>query len=420
MDTIVVNPQLIGDWRNALAKDASVAAEVQNSGGSGVWNQATLNAFAASPATGCASILEIARVKSGYNPLDPAQTANQGALLNWISEVKTCISNTLFSQEYGDNVTIGGASDWPTYVQQAINTYVGITDADKSRLQMSVQNLVQAAYSAPNQPEVVIMVQHAIQANTDGSVSIYFYFTSAVIKYSVGSGKHATSSLGSIFNIYRAKLNLNMTEYQSISNQVANTRIELVKNWLNNMSGSSAYVQGLNQLSVLHSMSCFQPVPSLENAQAMGNGDDYWRSFSWEQLPLNAQELWGDFGWNNKNWDGIPSGFPSAFYLPWNQLLPGQVNTAKLLGYDELLWNGPSVSEATLQANMMAYWRKFEWLSIPVRLQNLWVQLGWSSASWSGTAPEPLSVTTNWNNLTLEQQRTASLLGFASGNWSGG
>lgn len=417
MDTIVINPQLIGDWRNALVKDSAVAAMVQNNSNNGSWNQATLDAFAASPATGCASILEIARVQSGYNPLDPTQVQNENAMLKWINQIKTSISATLFTQEYGNQVSIGGTSDWPSYVKQAINTYIGISDTDKSRLQMSIQNLVQAAYSSPNKPEIVIMVQHTIQANTDGTISIYFYFTSALIQYSVGSGKNATSSLGSTFNIYRAKLNLNMDEYQARAKQIANTKIELVKNWLDNISRNSLNNEETIQMSALHSMSCFETIPSIDNAKTIGSGDDYWRGFSWFQLPLNAQQLWSVFGWNQINWDGTPSGYPASYHLLWNQLLPKEKTAAQLLGYNVDLWNGPSVSEATLQPNMFMYWKQYDWISIPPHLQTLWVELGWDNNNWSGNGQMPSTAATKWINLTLEQQKAAGLLGFSAGNW---
>jgi hypothetical protein len=416
MNTVVLNPQLIGDWRTALAKDALVAnAQAQNGGSPGNWSADTISAFSTSLATGCASLLEIARVQSGYNPLDTNQVYNLNAVQNWVNQLKDGIAPNLFTVEYENSNTIGGVNNWPGYIAQAIDSYVGITDADKARLMASVQNLVQISYSAPNQPETVIMVQHSIQANTDGSASIYFYYTLASIIYSVGSGKNATSALGSTFNIFRVKLNLNFSVYQSMAAQIANRQLQLVKNWL---GGGQAVAGAMMFNSVqLHSMSCFEPVPSIVNAKTVGSGNDYWRSFSWEQLPSDAQRLWAVFGWNHNNWDGPAAGFPADFNKSWTLLSIEEQSAAQSLGYDATLWDGPSVSEAILSDHIMNYWKKYAWDTIPTRLQTLWVKLGWDSNSWSGAAPAPATATTAWANLSAEQQKTAGLLGFSPGNW---
>ncbi len=420
---IVLNPQLIGEWRGALDKDAVVGQQAVNGGSPGNWSQATIDAFSQSPATGCASLLDLARTKSGYNPLGPAPAdaaASYNAILPWMNTLMNGITPGLFLRDYDNWVNIGGSGNWPDYVNQAVNTYVGISEPDKARLSASIQQLVNAAYSMPNQPETITMLQNSIQANTDGSVSVYFYSTFAQIIYSVGSGKNATSQLGTTFQIYRSKMNLQLSVYQSQAAAIANQKLSLVKSWLNNMSGTAPMAMNASPATrrIINRMTCFETVPGIQNAITVGTGDDYWRAFLWEELPQDARTLWANFNWDQHNWDGPPDGFPPAFYTAWADLTPVQLQAAQSLGYNEILWDGPSVSEAIRKTNMKAYWHRYTWAQIPPVPQQLWAQLGWALNNWSDPAAAPATDTTPWSSLSPEAQKAAGLLGFAAGNWT--
>jgi len=82
---------------------------------------------------------------------------------------------------------------------------------------------------------------------------------------------------------------------------------------------------------------------------------------------------------------------------------------------------GPSTASEVRQPRadegLEAFWNNFEWQDLTAAEQALWQTLGWTEASWCGTASEPASENKAWNALTDEERSAAGQLGYDESSW---
>lgn len=403
---IVINPQLVGNWRAALTNDQVVSQHLNGSAlDSNNYNNA-LKAYQNAPATGCATIIDQVRSSQGYNPLDPAQAGNLQAFTNWINGVK---ATNFFNESINDVIPVGGVNNWQAYLSQAISLYVGITSADASRIQASILTLVAASYTMPGYPETVVMVQQTIQANNDNSISAYFYYTTAQIIYKPGD-KNSSSVLSSTFSVKRVKLDMPLANWQSRAAEVAKNKVSLVSSWLKGMQSNSGARAMMAVEKPKNDLSCFRQVPGLIDARFSGNANDYWFAFDWNTLPSVALSAFQELGWDAKKWMDPFKKHPAVMDKKWDELTTEEQKSARTLCYTEQLWDGPGVLKGIHSGDIRAYWNEFPWSSIAPAFQQRWEKLGWNESNWSdliGNNPN-----TSWSSLTADQKSAAYWLGF--------
>jgi hypothetical protein len=69
------------------------------------------------------------------------------------------------------------------------------------------------------------------------------------------------------------------------------------------------------------------------------------------------------------------------------------------------------------EGNPEAFWNKFSWSDLTPAEQELWGKLGWGKDSWAGTAPPPLTEDTEWSELSSEERKSATQLGYDRFYW---
>lgn len=406
---VVLNPQIIGNWQEALRKDNVVKSKLGANAqipaqGNDNYRQ-LLAAFKVSPATGMATIINNTRVKAGYDPNEISLLDHHACFMKWIELIK---SSNFLKEEYHEPVMINAVDNWQGYLNVVLGYYVGISNADTIKVRASLQKLITAAFSMPGTPERVHMVQNSIQQNANGSVSTYFYFTAVEIKYKE-EGKSAPAEFNSHYVIQRIKFNLSPSDWEKYAEEVMGNSIELLTDWLQNVSNRSA-IKG-------KTLACFKTVPSLEDALSVGDVNDYWNNFSWDEFSPKVKILLGKLGWSNNNWHGDVANFSTTKKMTWAKLSSIELAAAKQLGYNKITWDGPSVYEAIRAINMNDYWKAFHWEDLSIQLQALWKQLGRNAKNWA-SKNNPSSVNTLWGNLSGAEQNAASLLGFTEAIWN--
>lgn len=404
---VVLSAQMVGNLPTAIANENNFKAHLGPGNTpppkSAPNYQACLQSFMASPLTGATSMVDILRVQTNYNPLDPNAANSYADFNNWMGLIG---QNSIFDIDYQDSVQIGGENNWQAYLDQLLTVYVGVSQADLTRIYQNVVSLVNKALSDSGHPETMQMVQNAMQLSAGNAVSTYFYYTDIEIIYHEGD-KNESSKLGTYFTVYRNKFDLNTNNWNTQGQQVLNTKVELTQDWVNSMN---------NNGSNTNRLSCFQQVPSLSNAQHVGDVNDYWNCFMWNEIPENAQKQWEVLGWNKTNWYGPTRTHPSSLNTPWVQLSESENSAATTLGYNQLSWDSPSVTEAIESTNMNEYWHKYAWNSMTPILKTLWSDLGWNEGNWT-VENKPSSASTPWINLNQSEQKTAYLLGYSKTTW---
>jgi len=80
------------------------------------------------------------------------------------------------------------------------------------------------------------------------------------------------------------------------------------------------------------------------------------------------------------------------------------------------------VGESFCQSNVnpcpptVGYYDDFDWVEMPARIQNAWVQLGWYQQLWDSDGVA-WSVNTAWNDLSPVSQDAAIVLGYMQSSW---
>lgn len=64
-------------------------------------------------------------------------------------------------------------------------------------------------------------------------------------------------------------------------------------------------------------------------------------------------------------------------------------------------------------------WGSYDWQDLTVEQQKQWSILGWTAASWNGDGPEPKSEVAIWDNLAATEQHAAVALGYTKHMWDG-
>ncbi len=64
------------------------------------------------------------------------------------------------------------------------------------------------------------------------------------------------------------------------------------------------------------------------------------------------------------------------------------------------------------------FWENFDWGDLSADEQRLWSILGWNAQTWQGDGSQaPVSDRTDWDKLSQEEQAAASALGFDKSRW---
>ncbi|MEC4816464.1 MAG: hypothetical protein SAK29_24830, partial [Scytonema sp. PMC 1069.18] len=324
---VVANAQIAGDWRLVLAKDDALR-KVLSAGGI----QATpeqyevlLKAFKDSPATGCTTVMDMARISTGFNPAAPLQEGNYSAFIDYVN---TLTSSPFFEVYPSSNEEYRRVNeDWNRVVDDIVNYYQGITDADRGRVRMSLYQLIQAAVSRRDSwQSQTLFVQNTVQATNNNLIVFIYQSNVAIIEH----GRKRTST-ETFFKITKIILKFYVEHWVNYAELVIKTHIKLVRDWLDENS-----TQGALQFSaVINDESCLNIIPSLADSIRVGNPNEYWSSFGWDEFDPQIQGLLEILGWNCSNWEGPESVYPLSYYKSWNELTLKEKQAAKKLNYCE-------------------------------------------------------------------------------------
>jgi len=408
---VAVNAQVAGDWRFALAKDDALRRILPPTGQQATPTQydAMLQAFKNSPATGCTTVMDMARINAGFNPVQSLQEGNYNAFINYVN---TLIQSPFFEAYPPSNEQYQKRNeDWNSVVNGIANYYQGITEADRNRIRMSLYRLIEAAKSRhDNWQSQTLFVQKTVQVNNDNIIVFIYQSNVTLIEH---GGKNTSTE--TFFNVTKIILRFYVEHWEKYAKYVMNKHIKLVRDWLDENS-----TQAAAQFStVINVESCLNVIPSLADAIRVGNANEYWSSFGWDEFDPQIQGLLKILGWNRSNWERPDSVYPETYYKSWHGLNLEEQQAAKELKYCEDNWNSPSISDAIRSKNIHTYWNKYEWKKLNLNIQNLWSILGWNADKWKGAASTyPESEQKKWKELTPEEQQAAKELGYCETTWN--
>lgn len=194
-----------------------------------------LATFTNSPATGCTTVMDMARIAASYNPLAPNDTAdekatNRAAYNDYVARVMRA---PFFTLNNSDSSTYHRQeSNWDTAVDAIVALYDGVEAEDKDKIKTSLANLAKAAGSNSNTSNTDnLFVQSTL--NLDAEIIVYIY--SSVISMMESKSKGSDSKQTDIV-IQRTQLTFYKNLWPSYAQMVMNHHVKLVADWLNDNS----------------------------------------------------------------------------------------------------------------------------------------------------------------------------------------
>ncbi len=187
--------------------------------------------FAEAPATGCATLLDMARAASGWDPLKPEDPANVQRFYDYVNIVD---SNAMF------HLTMSGVTDyhrkssnWSEVIKAISALFEGVSSEDQGKIQKSLEALAEAATSRTNTKQSKnLFAQNTIQTDRD-EMTVYIY--SSTIEFVEHDGKSTTRQQD--FKIIRAQFKFLLDAWNEVTaERVAKYHFKSLNDWLDRFS----------------------------------------------------------------------------------------------------------------------------------------------------------------------------------------
>lgn len=160
-----------------------------------------VEAFANAPAAGATTLLDMARISTGFDPLNPALDENVAAYVRYINQV---LANPMFHLELADKRSLQiREQDFNKLIRDIADLFDGIQAEDESKIKDSLTKLAEAATSYKDTRQSTdLFIQNAMQVD-DGDVQIYIYYSTVTMV--VHDGKSTTKQTDYTVNRTRLK-----------------------------------------------------------------------------------------------------------------------------------------------------------------------------------------------------------------------
>lgn len=222
----------VADDVNAiLALDAQVQQNLPVSGRPGQ-SQPFINSLAGAPVTACASLLDLARIESGFNPLVPGEGDNPAALNAYVEALLN--QSSLFVARLHDEQTITRKdADWNQVINEVVALYPVPSEAQRDLIRASIVSLINLASAEGASGQLQLMSQHTVESQAE-EINVYIYL-STVTFTTQKDGKDTTRQLH--FQIYRTVLQFQTAEWNlAQAAALANRHYKSLQDWLAGMN----------------------------------------------------------------------------------------------------------------------------------------------------------------------------------------
>lgn len=217
---IVTGAVLVGPEREKTL--AASARLKQNLG-----TDAGLEIFKGDPMNGVTSILDIARLNAGYNPLDLKDPERVKKYDLYLSKV---ISAPFFSLTFSNAQRLVHTSEnWDALIDGVVDTFEGIAAEDKKQVAKSLGALAKAAASSEHSSQSEdLFIQSVLQA-ASGAYEVYIYSSHVEL---TSDTKKGSTSKQSVFELARAKLRFRAGEWPYLAEKVWRKKVKATDDWL--------------------------------------------------------------------------------------------------------------------------------------------------------------------------------------------
>ena len=219
--------------QQTLDRDNKIRSAISNHGKQISLEQVT-NLLRSHPAAGCTTVMDMARISSGFNPLIPLESGNFQA---YISYIKLLVTLPLFELEDDCTKTFSQqAADWNNVKKDIVNLYERISETDQQLINQSWIRLVNAATSHANTRQSEnLLVQNILELTNE--IHVYIQYSSVTFEFvdtAVSSGKSVKHYYSQNYDLalHRIKLRFKIEFWPDSVELVVSKHRELVNDWL--------------------------------------------------------------------------------------------------------------------------------------------------------------------------------------------
>lgn len=178
-------------------------------------------------ASGCSSILDIARISSRFNPFE-------SQLQSFDAYTKAILSSPFFTlNKFEETIHHREESNWDSAVNAIVELYDGAKDYDKNKIKSSLSNLVKSAASRKNIKNRQTLFFQTVLNITDEKVDAFLYSTCVELEHSLAKSIDAKQI---DIAIKRIELTFNNQLWEHHAHMVNKKQITLISDWISQNS----------------------------------------------------------------------------------------------------------------------------------------------------------------------------------------
>lgn len=183
--------------------------------------------FKESPLSGCTTVLDMARISSGYDPNVSMDGANQDNYRKYLSKVLEC---PLFHlklntcDRYNRN-----ESSWDKAIEQISDLFTGVEENDKEKIKQSIKNLTNAVTSNYNTRQGTSIFSVSALNTAHNNVEAYIFYSNISMCESKSKGSDCKQSA---LNIFKTYLEFRKDLWPVYAEKIFNVHYEAVDDWI--------------------------------------------------------------------------------------------------------------------------------------------------------------------------------------------
>lgn len=210
------------DYKNI---DAAIKSKINNN------RPEAMKIFKESPISGCTTILDMARVASGYDPNGGMNRANKENYKEYLKKVLAC---PLFHLKIDTCDTYNrNEKSWNEAINQIVNLFTGVTTNDREKIEQTIKNLVNAVTSNYNTKQGASIFSVSVLDADENHVEAYIYYSDILMCEDKKKGSDCKQST---LNIFKTYLEFRSDLWPIYAEKIFDKHYKAVDDWLDDNS----------------------------------------------------------------------------------------------------------------------------------------------------------------------------------------
>lgn len=190
-------------------------------------DDAAVEEFKKHPLLGCTTVLDMARIASGYDPNGDMTAENTAKYQDYVKRVLEC---PFFHLVMNEHQTLDRQEEsWEKAITEISGMFAGIADKDKSKISQAITNLAYAVASkSETQQGISLFSVSAIDSDAH-TVEAYIYSSNIQMIHTSSS---KSDSKQTKVDIYKTNLSFDVDMWPYYAEMVFKKHVELIDDWL--------------------------------------------------------------------------------------------------------------------------------------------------------------------------------------------